>query len=172
MESLKRSTRNEWFTEEQRNSAWDRDDWPGWERNDWPTWERVERPKHTILRNLTPKMPAFAQDPRACSLQEQIDRDIQEHRYEDIPTLEDALITEQNDLQQQWDLTVKERRWSDAARFRDALAQHERPQQLPDQMPQHIQKQTMETEVTDKRCTGESPALHIIHGPTLTISGS
>ena len=54
-------------------------------------------------------------------LQEQIDRAIQEHRYEDIPDLENAILTEQGDVQHQRDLTVTEKRWDDAARFHDVI---------------------------------------------------
>jgi hypothetical protein len=133
MEGSKRSARNEQATEVQRN--WD----------DWPAWERSEREKHTILRDLTPKMPAFPQGklgPQASSergnitpdfrldnvtrLRKQIDRAIQEHSYEDIPDLEDAILAEQGDGQQQRNSTVKEKRWADAARFHDALTQHDR----------------------------------------------
>ena len=67
-----------------------------------------------------------------------IDRAIQEHRYADIPALEDAMIAEQGDMQQQRDLTVKEKRWTDVARFHEVITQHERPHQLSNQMPQQM----------------------------------
>ena len=105
MDGLKRSARNEAVTEVQRN--WD----------DCPAWERSERERHPILRDLTPKITEFPQGklgPPASSergnitpdfrldnvprLQEQIDRAIQEHRYADIPDLEDAIIAEQGDV--------------------------------------------------------------------------
>ena len=80
---------NEQAIQEQRNWAWERDDWP--------TWGRSER----------------------ANLQWRIYSAIQEQRYEDISDLEDTMIAEQRHLQQQWDLAVQERRWSAAARFSD-----------------------------------------------------
>ena len=67
MDGLKRSERNEAATEVQRN--WD----------DWPEWERSERQKHTILRDLTPKM-------RFHRLQERFDLALHEHRFEGVQT--------------------------------------------------------------------------------------
>ena len=91
MEGLKRSVRNEQDTEVQRN--WD----------DWSAWELSERENHT--RKLGPQAssergnitPDFRLD-NVPRLQEQIDRAIQEHRYADIPDLEDTIITEQGDV--------------------------------------------------------------------------
>ena len=91
MEGFKRSVRNEQAIQEQRNWAWERDDWP--------VWQRAER----------------------TNLQWRIYCSIQEQRYEDISDLEDAMIAEQHHLHQQWDSTVQERRWSAADRFSDVI---------------------------------------------------
>ena len=152
MDGLKRSARNEAVTEVQRN--WD----------DWPAWERSERERHTILRDLTPKIPEFPQGklgPPASSekgnitpdfrldnvprLQEQIDRSIQEHRHADIPDLEDTIIAEQGDVQQQRDLAVKENRWSDATRFHDTITQHDSQNQMktPNRLDQQIKMEPL-----------------------------
>ena len=138
MEGSKRSARNEQATEVQRN--WD----------DWPAWERSEREKHT--RKLGPQAssergnitPDFRLD-NVTRLQEQIDRAIQEHRYEDIPDLENAILAEQGHVQQQSDLTVKEKRWADAARFHDALTQHDRQGQMqtPNRLHQQIRMESL-----------------------------
>ena len=164
MDGLKRSARNETVTEVQRN--WD----------DWPVWERSERERHTILRDLTPKIPEFPQGklgPPASSergnitpdfrldnvsrLQEQIDRAIQEHRYTDIPDLEDTIIAEQGDVQQQRDLAVKEKRWADAARFHDAITQHDSQNQMktPNRLHQQIKMEPLSS-------TTSGPALEIV----------
>ena len=171
MEGLKRSARNEQATEVQSN--WD----------DWPTGERSEREKHTILRNLTPKISEFPQGklgPPASSergnitpdfrldnvprLQEQIDRAIQEHRYADIPDLEDTIIAEQGDVQQQRDLAVKEKRWADAARFHDAITQHDSQNQMktPNRLDQQIKMEPLSS-------TTSGPALEIV-GDTISAA--
>ena len=62
MEGFKRSTRNEQAIPEQRNWAWERDDWS--------VWQRAER----------------------TNFQWRIYCAIQEQRYEDISDLEDAMI--------------------------------------------------------------------------------
>ena len=89
MEGFKRSARNEQTIQEQRNWAWERDDWtciyyPH-------AWGRSERAK----------------------LQWRIYCAIQEQRYEDISDLDDAMIAEQRHLQQQWDLAEHEDRYDD-----------------------------------------------------------
>ena len=37
-------------------------------------------------------------------------------------------------------------------------------------VPAAAKKETMETDIADKRCQGESPALRLTHGSTLAIS--
>ena len=85
-------------------------------------------------------------------LQEQIDQAIQEHRYTDIPDLEDAIIAEQGDVQHQHDLAVTEKkRWSDAARFHDAITQHDRQGQMktPNQMHQQIKMEPLSSNTSE-----------------------
>jgi hypothetical protein len=56
--------------------------------------------------NITPD---FRLD-NVTRLRKQIDRAIQEHSYEDIPDLEDAILAEQGDGQQQRNSTVQRKK--------------------------------------------------------------
>ena len=68
-------------------------------------------------RNISPDLRLD----KAPNLQEQYDLALQEHRYEDLSGIEQAMLVEQSDMQQRWDLAVKEKRWVDAARYRDIV---------------------------------------------------
>jgi hypothetical protein len=91
MQSFKRSAGNEKAIPEQRNWAWERDDWAAW--------ARAER----------------------ANLQWRIYCAILDQRYEDISNIDDAVIAEQRHLQQQWDLAIQEGRGYAADRFSDAI---------------------------------------------------
>ena len=187
MEGFKRSSRNEQTIQEQRNWAWERDDWP--------TWARLER----------------------ANLPWRIHWAIQEQRYEDISDLDDAMIAEHCHLQQQWELAEHEDRYDDCTRLSDAIHRHldiyiaqshhgqgqmttpNRPHQqikmqpglqithgpalvIPDAVirathrmmevtaaPVQAKQENMDNAVPDKRCKGESLVLRITHGPILAI---